>query len=73
MTRPHPLTDKTCEEICRNCDPFKSLNEIWFDSMRSATDWQLEQVLKFMEEDGFGPRRISLIKNAMRPQEDTND
>ena len=53
----HPLTDEMREQIA---------DTIW----RAATDWQLEQVLKFMEEDGFGPRRISLLKNAMRPQED---
>ena len=52
-----PLTDEMREQIA---------DTIW----RAATDWQLEQVLKFMEEDGFGPRRISLLKNAMRPQED---
>ena len=43
--------------------------------MRAAADWQLEQVLRFMEENGFGIRKFLLLKDAMRPQqqEDNND
>ena len=37
--------------------------------MRAAADWQLEQELRFMEENGFGIRKILLLKDAMRPQQ----
>ena len=62
----HPLTNDIIEEISvsylKNCESVKS-------NMRSAADWQLEQVLIFMEENGFGIRKILLLKDAMRPQE----
>ena len=57
----HPLTDEICEEITFWRNPC--------DNMRSAADWQLEQVLRFMEENGFGIRKILLLKDAMRPQQ----
>ena len=64
----HPLTDDIIEEISvsylKNCESVKS-------NMRSAADWQLEQVLIFMEENGFGIRKILLLKDAMRPQEES--
>jgi len=64
----HPLTDDIIEEISvsylKNCEGVKS-------NMRSAADWQLEQVLRFMEENGFGIRKILLLKDAMRPQEES--
>ena len=60
----HPLTNDIIEEISvsylKNCEGVKS-------NMRSAADWQLEQVLRFMEENGFGIRKILLLKDAMRP------
>jgi len=63
----HPLTNDIIEEISvsylKNCEGVKS-------NMRSAADWQLEQVLRFMEENGFGIRKILLLKDAMRPQEE---
>ena len=66
MTDQHPLTDDIIEEISvsylKNCEGVKS-------NMRSAADWQLEQVLRFMEEIGFGIRKILLLKDAMRPQQ----
>ena len=69
----HPLTDDIIEEISisylKNCESVKS-------NMRAAADWQLEQVLRFMEENGFGIRKFLLLKDAMRPQqhqEDNND
>ena len=61
----HPLTNDSIEEISvsyvKNCESVKS-------NMRAAADWQLEQVLRFMEENGFGIRKILLLKDAMRPQ-----
>ena len=64
----HPLTDDIIEEISvsylKNCEGVKS-------NMRSAADWQLEQVLRFMEENGFGIRKFLLLKDAMRPQEES--
>ena len=62
----HLLTDDIIEEISvsylKNCEGVKS-------NMRSAADRQLEQVLRFMEENGFGIRKILLLKDAMRPQQ----
>ena len=64
----HPLTDDIIEEISvsylKNCEGVKS-------NIRSAADWQLEQVLRFMEENGFGIRKFLLLKDAMRPQEES--
>ena len=57
----HPLTDEVCKQIAPLAHPI---------DIRAAADWQLERVLKFMEENGFGIRKILLLKDAMRPQED---
>ena len=37
-------------------------------AFQAGADSQLEQVLKFMEENGFGIRKILLLKDAMRQQ-----
>ena len=81
MTDQHPLTDDIAESIAvtdLQC-PF-GIGELVFThaDMRSAADWQLEQVLRFMEDNGFGIRKILLLKDAMRPlhpvrEEDNND
>ena len=60
----HPLTDEMCEKI-----QLHIFNQTDADCMRAAADWQLEQVLRFMEENGFGIRKILLLKDAMRPQQ----
>jgi len=43
MTDQHPLTDEICDQIqdsVHPCDP---------ENMRTAADWQLEQVIEWME------------------------
>jgi hypothetical protein len=43
MTNQHPLTDEICDQIqdsVHPCDP---------ENMRTAADWQLEQVIEWME------------------------
>lgn len=70
----HPLTDKFLAE---NYSPFFviDIEEFVYCSrdMRAVYDKggedMLEQVLKFMEENGFGIRKILLLKDAMRPQQ----
>ena len=67
----HPLTDEIIEDIL--------LNRYWWelepcqDALRAAADWQLEQVLKFMEKHKQlfgGSGMIFILKDAMRLQED---
>ena len=65
----HPLTNDIIEEISvsylKNCESVKS-------NMRSAADWQLEQVIQFMEEHEKlfgGSGMIFILKDAMRPQQ----
>lgn len=71
MTKQHPLTDEIIESIALDAQWAGDLGDTVFrhSDMRKATDWQLEQVLRFMEENGFGIRKILLLKDAMRPQE----
>ena len=70
----HPLTDHICDQIqdsVHPCDP---------ENMRSAADWQLEQVIEWFGEcDDYElasweqhVKMISDLKEAMRPtiQED---
>ena len=69
----HPLTDDIIEEISisylKNCEAVKS-------NMRSAADWQLEQVIEQWEEfmdstmtDIQVIREFDKRLKAMRPQE----
>ena len=65
----HPLTNDIIEEISvfylKNCESVKS-------NMRAAADWQLEQVIQFMEEHEKlfgGSGMIFILKDAMRPQQ----
>ena len=64
----HPLTDEMLWEMAGTWR-----ESSYCDGCRGAADWQLEQVLRFMEDNGFGIRKILLLKDAMRPQEDNND
>ena len=70
----HPLTNDIIEEISvsylKNCESVKS-------NMRSAADWQLEQVIEQWEEvmdstmtDIQVIREFDKRLKAMRPQED---
>ena len=71
----HPLTNRILVDLYQKTLA-KQSQTFPVDFMRAAADWQLEQVLRFMEENGFGIRKILLLKDAMRPQqhqEDNND
>ncbi len=73
----HPLTDKICDQIqdsVHPCDP---------ENMRAAADWQLKQVMKWLDknisnytdDDYLGDceplhKLQDDLKKAMRPQED---
>ena len=72
MTEQHPLTDEICDQIqdsVHPCDPA---------DMRAAADWQLEQVIEWIEEcsnydldfHSECQRMIADLKKALRPQED---
>ena len=68
----HPLTDDIIESELATPAHFTSGSLVGLfthDDMRAVADWQLEQVLRFMEENGFGIRKILLLKDAMRPQQ----
>lgn len=71
----HPLTDETIIELIGDRNLFHCLTE---DDMRTAADWQLEQVIKQWEEViDSNKTDIQIIREfdkrlkAMRPQEDT--
>jgi|TARA_B100000073_G_scaffold318481_1_gene296642 hypothetical protein len=76
MTKQHPLTDEIIEKKI-----FESGQSI-FDDIRSAydegADWQLEQVIEWLEEteyDQYWHNKILYtddLKKAMRPQEDNS-
>ena len=69
----HPLTDQMCEKI-----QLHIFNQTDADCMRSAADWQLEQVIEWLEyypikdvlDTGGYSALIKDFKEAMRPQED---
>ena len=63
----HPLTDKMCWEIAGTWR-----ESSYCDGCRAASDWQLEQVIQFMEEHEKlfgGSGMIFILKDAMRPQQ----
>lgn len=47
----HPLTDETMERIAINAHWSGDIGDVVFrhDDMRSATDWQLEQVIEWLK------------------------
>ena len=77
MTNQHPLTDEICDQIqdsVHPCDP---------ENMRTAADWQLEQVIDWLKNCNMnhslsydGEYRsdrylvINAFREAMRPQEE---
>ena len=68
----HPLTDKMCDKLSifalDKCGEVAA-NYIMSD-MRSAADWQLEQVIDWIEEYLTAGDVISeSLKEAMRPQQ----
>ena len=67
----HPLTDDTCRQLA-NIRGRLGLAEI--DFMRAAADWQLEQVLKWLNETilerGCSFEAVNIpeeLEEAMRP------
>ena len=44
----HPLTDDLCHQIAELWPPEDAAE---YDNMRSAADWQLEQVIKWLDEN----------------------
>ena len=76
----HPLTDEFCHQIAELWPPEDAAE---YDNMRAAADWQLEQVMKWLDEHlttcinsaywGEWQHINALeshLKEAMRPQED---
>ena len=75
----HPLTDDLCYTVCEEWPPEDDVEK---DNMRSAADWQLEQVMKWIDknisnytdDDYLGDceplhKLQDDLKKAMRPQE----
>ena len=67
MTEQHPLTEKICADIL----PFYPETEHDFIEMRAAADWQLEQVIAWLDDtDCDDPQETAQrLKQAMRPQQ----
>ena len=78
MTEQHPLTEKICADIL----PFYPETEHDFIEMRTAADWQLEQVIEWLKtntedyvlEDYYSTyflieAFLDDFKKAMRPQQ----
>ena len=67
MTEHHPLTDKIIIELIGDRNLFYCLAE---DDMRTAADWQLIQVIQFLEanKDLSVETALRFIRPAMRPQ-----
>ena len=69
----HPLTDEMCTEIQMK---FHACPDNWhYEDMRAAADWQLEQVIEYLENNlefalDWSDTFIDRFKKAMRPQED---
>ena len=61
----HPLTDEICDQIQDSIHPCDPAN------MRAAADWQLEQVIRFLEvnKDLSVETALRFIRPAMRPQQ----
>ena len=81
----HPLTDEICERVSRRC--VSTTTSIERDNMRTAADWQLEQVIEWIrrhpwvgsdcpiydfEEEEDRSRLIADLKEAMRPTQEDN-
>ena len=73
----HPLTDHIIESELATPTHFVSGSLVGLfthDDIRNAADWQLEQVIQFLEDDFHGvfwrDNFMTKFKKAMRPQED---
>lgn len=62
----HPLTD----EICNSIAPWLPSAPCGHTNMRSAADWQLEEVIEWIEKYlSAGDAIAEDLRKAMRPQE----
>ena len=75
MTDQHPLTDEMCEGLMERTSKYPYTDDVIVD-MRAAADWQLEQVIEWIEKKKGGTiglhdseinNLIIDIKRAMRP------
>ena len=76
----HPLTDDLAEDIAPDAQWAGDIGDTVFrhSDMRSAADWQLEQVIEWIKQGHLYDLQyhtdcldmISDLKKAMRPQED---
>lgn len=91
MDRQHPLTDKLCQSVIvyeLDFDLDGGDAHYWLqterecDNLRAAADWQLEQVIEWLEKKKGGSMKLhssevnSLVidlKAAMRPQYQQED
>lgn len=76
MTDQHPLTDEMCENIAPTAQWAGDIGDTIFRhcDMRAAADWQLEQVLKWLNETiferGSSFEAVNIpeeLEEAMRP------
>ena len=76
MTQQHPLTDEMIEELAQfNPDLLTGEQVIIRDhDMRAAADWQLIQVIQFLEanKDLSVETALRFIRPAMRPTQENN-
>jgi len=79
MTDQHPLTDEIIEEIAHSgyIDDYGRYNYA-ADDLRAVADWQLEQVLKWLNETilerGCSFEAVNIpeeLQEAMRPQKNS--
>ena len=79
MTNQHPLTSEMVQDIWNEVAYEKSGRFTQDDHMRAAADWQLEQVIKYLDRDFLivlwsnhlpVSTHMDRFKKAMRPQED---
>ena len=65
MIDQHPLTDEIIIELIGDKNLFYCLAE---DDMRTAADWQLEQVMEWGYKHLY-PDQINALRKTMRPQQ----
>jgi len=71
MTEQHPLTDEICREVADSMIDFPNGFPDAHDHMRAGADWQLEQVIKYLENDLefvlWSDNFMNKFRKAMRP------
>ena len=74
MTDQHPLTDEICRVIEEDLVRKWGFDYDDYMCMRAGADWQLEQVIRYLENDLkfvlWTDDFMDKFKKAMRPQED---